>query len=557
MDDLYKIAKKYAVENAASYGSAQEKNVLGKLLGEFPEYRKDTSKAIKAVKDVIAEVNSLSKEEVEKELAHYGTPEEKEKKRGRITELPNVNGEVVLRFAPNPSGPLHIGHARTAVLNDEYKKKYGGKLILRIEDTDPKRVEKDAYRMIEEDLKWLGVEIDEIITQSRRLAVYRDFALRLIKEGHAYSCSCGQEKFRAFKDAKKNCPCRGNSIEENISRWNKMIEGDTNLVLNLKTDMAHKNPAMRDFPIMRVSTDRHPLTGSDWDVYPLMSFSVAIDDYLSGLTHVLRGKDHIINTQRQLYIYDYFAWKPPEFIHNGLLSIEGVNLSTSAMKKGIDSGEYSSWADPHLGTLRALKRRGIEPEAIRSVMKAIGIGDTDSKFEWQNLYAENRKLIEDRANRYFFVPKPVEVWIKGVPSDADVIKIPLHPNYPQRGFRDIEIKRDSEGMTRLLVAKDDTKNLKKGDVLRLKNFCNIQIDEVRPLMARYLEEKNTKVPILQWLPEDSLGCEVLGPDGKVAGFCEKDCRHLEHGDMIQFVRFGFCRVKSAEDGNVVCYFAHE
>jgi len=554
--DVSEVIRKYAIENALSYGTAQPKNVLGKVLAEMPEKRKDTKNVMKEIEKIVKDVNKLSKAQVEEAFATYGFEKKAEKKRGLLAELPNVKGEVVMRFAPNPSGPLHIGHARTAILNDEYVKKYGGKLYLRIEDTDPKRVDKDAFRMIEEDLKWLGVNVDEIVTQSKRMAVYRDFAVRLIKQGNAYVCSCGQAKFKELKDNGKECPCRSNEVKENITLWNDMQNGTTGLVLNLKTDMKHKNPAMRDFPIMRVTHEYHPLAGSDWDLYPLMNFAVTVDDHLLGVTHVLRGKDHIVNTQRQLFIYDYLGWTPPEFIHNGLLNITGVNLSTSTMKKGIIEKEFSSWADPKLGTLRAIKRRGFDPEAIRTMMKAIGIGDSDVKFDWQNIFAENRKIIEAKANRYFFVPDPEEIWVKGMPDHADVIRIPLHPNYPQRGYRDIVVKKN-EGTAKIFIAKKDAAKLKKGSVIRLKNFCNIQIDEERPMMARYLEEKDTKVPIIQWLPEDTMGCVVRGPEKKTVGFCESDCRHLDHNDIIQFERFGFCRVHTVDESGVLCYFAHD
>jgi len=553
--EISEIIRRYAVENALNYGKAQPKNVLGKVLAEDLNLRKKTHEVIPEVNKVVKEVNKLGKAALEREFATYGFQKKAEKKRGILADLPNVKGPVVMRFAPNPSGPLHIGHARTAVLNDEYVKKYGGRLILRLEDTDPKRVEKDAYHMIGEDLKWLGVNIDEILTQSSRLAVYRDFAVRLIKQGNAYVCSCGQERFKKFKDSGKACPCRINPIEKNIELWNEMQDGKVGRVLNLKTDMTHKNPAMRDFPIMRVEHEHHPLTGRDWDLYPLMNFSIVVDDHLSGMTHVLRGKDHIVNTQRQLFIYDYFGWKPPEFIHNGLLNIEGVNLSTSVIKKGIDEGVYKNWSDVQLGTLRALKRRGIQPEAIRTVMKMIGIGDADVRFDWSALYAENKKIIDEKANRYFFVPNPEEIWVKGIPEEADVIRVPLHPDYPKRGYRDIIFKR-SDGTTKMFIPKKDAERLKKGSMIRLKNFCNIKIEEVRPLMAKYVEGKDLGVPIVQAVPEGNLGCEVIGPEKKTAGFCEMDCRNLDHDDIIQFERFGFCRVSRVDETSLLCYFAH-
>lgn len=556
MENIDEIVRKYSIENAINYGKAQANNVLGKVLAENPQLRDSAQETLRAIEKIVDDVNKMASEELEKAFASYGFDKKKECKRGILADLPDVKGKVIMRFAPNPSGPLHIGHARTAVLNDEYVKKYGGKLILRIEDTDPNRVDKDAFRMIEEDLKWLGVDIGEIITQSKRLAVYRDFAVRLIKDSRAYVCSCGQQKFKELKDAGRACPCRDNDSSENIARWNRMQEGDSSLVLNLKTDIKHQNPALRDFPIMRVAREYHPLTGEPWDLYPLMNFAVTIDDHLLGITHALRGKDHLINTQRQLFIYDYFDWKPPRFIHNGLLNISGVNLSTSTMKRGIDDGTYRSWGDPKLGTLRALKKRGIQPEAIRTAMKMIGIGEADVRFDWSNLYAENRKIIEEKANRYFFVPEPEEIWVKDVPEDADVIRVPLHPDYPQRGYRDIEVKK-SDDTTKLFVSKKDIASVAKGDIIRLKNFCNIKVEETRPLMARYMAEKDLKVPIFQWLPEDVLGCEVISPEKKTAGFCEKDCRHLDHGDIIQFERFGFCRVSRVEPSGLLCYYAHD
>jgi glutamyl-tRNA synthetase len=225
------------------------------------------------------------------------------------------------------------------------------------------------------------------------------------------------------------------------------------------------------------------------------------------------------------------------------------------MKQGIEEGRYHGWADPKLGTIRALKRRGFEAEAIRNIMKAIGIGDADVQFDWNNLYAENKKLIESKANRYFFVPDPEEVWVKGVPEQADVIRMPLHPDHPKRGYRDIILKKDND-TTKIFIAKRDAAGLKKGGVIRLKNFCNVQVDEVRPVMARFLEEKDTNVPIVQWLPEDVIGCEVIGPDKRTAGFCEVDAKHLDHGDIIQFERFGFCRVHEVEGNRLIAYFAH-
>lgn len=274
MTELSDIIKKHAAENALAHGKARPQSVLGKVLAEKPELRKDSGKIMKEVETSVESVNKMQKGELEKLISSLGGMRKEEHRRVDLPELPNVHGQVVMRFAPNPSGYLHIGHARTAIINDEYVKRYKGKFVLRIEDTDPDKVEKDAYTAIGEDLKWLGVKVDRTVIQSKRLAVYRDFAVRLIEQGNAYVCSCGQERFKGLKDAGKECPCRANGAKKNLELWKKMLKGDNSLVLNLKTDMKHKNPAMRDFPLMRVSKDRHPLTGDAFGVYPLMNFSV-------------------------------------------------------------------------------------------------------------------------------------------------------------------------------------------------------------------------------------------------------------------------------------------
>jgi len=230
---------------------------------------------------------------------------------------------VVLRFAPNPSGPLHIGHARAAILNQEYVNRYGGKLILRVEDTDPRRVDPDAYQMIPEDLKWLGVQWQEEYIQSDRIEIYHEYARKLIELGEAYMCTCPGEEFKKLKDASQPCSCRDMSVEDNLERWEGMPEmAEGTAVLRVKTDLEHKNPAIRDWVAMRIVDAEHPRIGTKFRVYPMMNFAVAVDDHLLGVTHVLRGKDHLANSEnrststttsdgmsRSLYIMAGLKWR--------------------------------------------------------------------------------------------------------------------------------------------------------------------------------------------------------------------------------------------------------
>ncbi len=428
-----------ALQNAVKHGGVPQAGaVIGMVMGAHPELRSRAKEVSPLAKEAIADVAILSAEErivKLKELAPemYDSIFEKHEHKKVLPDLEGSENGVVMRFAPNPSGPLHIGHARAAALNDVYVKQCGGRYILRIEDTDPKRVDPEAYEMVKEDIKWLGLGITETVTQSDRLSIYYDLCDQLIRKGGAYVCTCDNEHFKELKQAKTACPHRDQSVEVNHDLWKKMLdhgfkEGEASV--RIKTDLSHPDPAMRDFPAFRtLDSPPHPKVKAH--VYPLMNFSVVADDHLLGVTHVIRGKDHIANTRRQRYIYDHFGWKVPVYRHYGRMGIEGVVLSTSQMRLGINEGTYCGWDDIRLGTLRALARRGISPEAVKNAMIAIGIGDVDISFSWDNLYAENRKIVDPVANRYFFVPDPVEITIHGAPAhEAHAM---LHPSDPARG----------------------------------------------------------------------------------------------------------------------------
>jgi len=556
---LKEIIYKYALKNALDYGKADSKAVLGKVLAELPELKSRIKELLPQVEDIVKEVNSLSIKEREKNIKKYefSVKEKREKTLPPLSKTKNV----VLRFAPNPSGPLHLGHSRAAVLNDEYAKRYNGKLILRFEDTDPTRVDLDAYDMIKQDLEWLGVTTHKTVIQSDRLEIYYRYAEKLIKKGHAYVCTCNPKEFQKLRVLKRICNCRNNEIELNLERFEKMFTayGEGEAVVRLKTDMNLADPSMREFPIMRISGFPHPRVG-DCRVYPLMNFSVTIDDHLDGLTHVLRGKDHIANTEKQKFIYKYLGWTPPEFIHYGRLKIEGVALSTSDIREGIKKGEYSGWDDIKLGTLKALKRRGIQPEAVRQAMIDIGVKMADINFSWENLYAFNRSFIDAKSNRYFFVFNPKELIVKGCKGKK--VKAPLHPDYPDRGSRVISITSE-QGECRLYITKQDFDNLKEGNTVRLMEAFNIEICSKKDkIISKFVSEeleyaREIKAKLIHWVPvKENIAVKVISPNGVIGGVGEISLTDVNIDDIVQFERFGYVRIDS-KDGEIVSYFTHK
>ncbi len=556
---MRRLIRKHALKNALEFGKANSKAVLGKVLAEKPELRDRVRELLPLVEQVVAEVNALGREEIEREISGYSFEVKRERRR-ELPELPGAEGGVVMRFAPNPSGPLHLGHARAAVLNDAYVKRYSGTLILRLEDTDPARVYPPAYEMIQEDLHWLGVHIHRVVVQSSRLEIYYRHARELIERGHAYVCECTGEEFQRLKLAEQECEHRGKSVEENLADFERMFtefkEGEA--VVRLKTGVELSDPAMRDFPIMRISEAKHPRVSAR--VYPLMNFAVAIDDHLLGITHVLRGKDHIVNTRKQAFVYRFFGWPMPEFIHYGRLKIEGVALSTSRIKEGIEAGKYSGWDDAALGTLRALARRGFRSEAVRRAMLEVGIKQSDISFSWKNLFAYNRELVEPIANRYFFVASPVEVVIEHMPEFSREVR--LHPSYPERGSRRLVVKPEA-GVGRIFIAEGDYAKLRQGEFVRLMEGFNVVIQEKRRhwMRARFhsleLEEaKRRRARLIHWVPAPhAVPVTVVKPEGRDTGYGEPALGEVEPGDMVQFERYGFARIDEAGE-RIIAYYAH-
>jgi len=554
--DTEHVIRKYALQNAHQYsGKATVGAVLGKVMAENPELRSKAKEVTALAKSVVDDVNKMSMEQQLKALEEMApellVKEVKQREIG-LPDLQGVTGGVRMRLAPNPSGPLHLGHSRMAVLNDEYVKRYGGICYNRFEDTDPARIDPAGYDTIPEDLAWLGVKVDKTIIQSERFEIYYDISKKLLEMGKAYVCTCTPEHFRELKNKKEACPHREQPLSEQMARWDRLFDGTykpEEAVLMVKTDLNHPNPAIRDFVGLRIDDTPHPRTGTKYRVYPLMNLAVAADDHLLDLTHVLRGKDHLNNTHRQEYIYDYLGWKKPVYIHYGRVSIEEAQLKKSVTAKGIKEGAYSGWDDPRLGTLRALRRRGIRPEAIRRYWVETGIKEVDIEFSWKTLYSFNRELIDESANRYFFVSDPVRITIEQSPELKS--RAPLHPEHPERGIRELRLGRDPT----VYVSRDDL--LSRPARLRLKDLCNIELQgESAKYAGNDLGVLKEGVQIVHWVPDGSPPAEVLMQDGTVkSGFAEEGIRD-SLGKVVQLERFAYAMVEQISP-SIRCVFTHK
>ncbi|MFX0163112.1 MAG: glutamate--tRNA ligase [Candidatus Hodarchaeota archaeon] len=579
-DSLEEIVYKFVLENAVRHdGKADVGAVMKKIMASSEEYRKRSKEVIKVVRKIVSEVNVMSPEDQEAEL-ELVAPElvkvEKEKREVSEVELPELPkvemGKVVMRLAPFPSGPLHIGNARMVILNDEYVKRYKGKLLLVYDDTigggkTGKRILPEAYDVIKDELEWLGIKIHETYYKSDRLPLFCNYTEELIKKGHAYVCTCEAETFREkFKSKGISCPCRTLTIEENLKRWSKMIEGaykEGEAAVRLKTGMDHPNPAVRDHVIMRICDAEHPRVGKKYRVWPLLDFSWAIDDHLLGMTHILRGKDLVKEDIIEKFVWKFLEWPEKIFVHYGRLKISGLTLSKTVARKKIEEGEYFGWEDPRTWSLKSLDARGIKPDALRNAIKDLGLSLVDIEFSPEAIYAHNRKIIDPAANRYFFVENPVELKVFRIPYKKLTPHLPKHPDFTERGNRMFEIKILDEEWSGFITLRDAEKN--EGEIIRLKGLMNINLNILKngKISAEYhsrdveaIKEKN--VSIIHWVPEEeAVNAKVLMPDGEmIEGFAEPSCKELKVGEIIQFERFGFGKIKKILP-QLEVWFAHK
>jgi len=548
------IALKYALLNAKQYGKASFDAVIKRVLAEIPEAKKEIKNLIKVVENVVNEVNSLSKEEIEKRILEMSIVEVKrEERKEPLPELPEAEyGKFVMRLAPFPSGPLHIGNARMAILNDYYVKRYNGKLILFYDDTigsEEKPIDKDAYELIRDGLDWLGIKYHEVMYKSDRLEIYYKYAEELIKMGKAYVCTCSKEEIQKNRRVGIECSCRNRSIEENLRLFKEMLDGkieEGKAVVRLKTDMKHSNPAFRDRVLLRIAEREHPRVGKKYRVWPMLEFSWAIDDYLIGTTHILRGKELIIEDMMEEYIWNIFGWRKAKFIHYGLLRLkeEGAKLSKSKTRKMIERGEIKGWDDPRTWSLQSLRKRGFQPEAIRNFILKLGLSEADITMPIDILYAENRKIIDKIADRYFAVLNPIRIKLN---YDVRKISIKYHPDFPERGTREISVNPNE-----IYVEKEDFEKLKGENVVLIGMFT-VRLDETSEFVSYEILEETPKI---HWISVPNVKIKIVMPNGnEIEALAEESVKSLKEGDIVQFYRVGFCRLDSKKD--MTFYFAHK
>lgn len=540
-----------AIQNAIEYsGKAAPGSVIGRIMSIRQDLRPHGKILSPLIAKKVAQANKLATDEgldylrsiLETEAPELLEQRQKQAKRTGLPELLNAEkGKVVLRFAPNPNGPLSFGHARGIIINGEYAKEYDGELILRFDDTDTsvKPPMLEAYDLIQKEAEWLlGFVPHRVVIASDRIEHYYQYVEQMLNGGFGYVCKCSAETFREYRVTMTECPCRAYSNMENLELWQGMLDGSFQpgeAVVRVRTDMALKNPALRDWPALRIQdteTNPHPRKdiGSRYRVWPLLDFQSAVEDHLQGVTHIIRGKDLMDSTRKQKLLYEHFGWKYPETMYWGRVKVhEWGGFSTSQMRKDIESGLFEGWSDPRLPTIASLSGSGIQATALRNFWIELGVTQKDIAVPLATLYSHNIKIIDDDAPRIAFIREPIALTLEGV--NETIVELPTHPNTTGLGTRKIQLH-------------DAVVYIEKADLqhktLRLKEFGDFDIEGN---IARFVaKERTDKRKIVHWTSKNSsvdaslvqvIDGEICRLDGKL------ESHQLAVNTPVQIERIGY------------------
>lgn len=363
-----------------------------------------------------------------------------------------VYNHVQTRFPPEPNGYLHIGHAKSILLNDGLAKKYGGKFNLRFDDTNPTKEKTEFVESIIEDVKWLGADFeDRLFFASNYFEQMYECAVFLIKKGKAFVCDLTAEEIREyrgdFKTPGKESPYRNRSIEENLKLFEEMKEGkyqDGAAVLRAKIDMASPNINMRDPVIYRVARMSHHNTGDKWCIYPMYDFAHPIEDAVEHITHsicTLEFEDH-----RPLYdwvVRECEFENPPRQIEFAKLYLTNVVTGKRYIKKLVEDRIVDGWDDPRLVSIAALRRRGYTPEAIRMFVDLVGVSKANSSVDYAMLEYCIREDLKLKKPRMMAVLDPVKLVIDNYPDDTiEYLDAPNNLENPELGERKLPFGKE-------------------------------------------------------------------------------------------------------------------
>ena len=360
--------------------------------------------------------------------------------------------EICTRFPPEPNGYLHIGHAKSILLNYGLAQKYHGKFNMRFDDTNPTKEKVEFVESIKADIKWLGADWeDRLYFASDYFGKMYEYAIKLIKKGKAYVCDLSPEEIREYRgtltEPGKNSPYRDRSVEENLELFENMKNGkyqDGEKVLRAKIDMASPNINMRDPIIYRVAHMNHHRTGDTWCIYPMYDFAHPIEDAIEGVTHsicTLEFEDH-----RPLYDWVVKECEfefPPKQIEFAKLYLTNVVTGKRYIKRLVEEGIVDGWDDPRLVSIAALRRRGFTPESIKMFVDLCGVSKAQSSADYAMLEYCIREDLKTKAPRMMAILQPVKLVIDNYPEgQVEYLAAPNNLENEALGSREVPFGRE-------------------------------------------------------------------------------------------------------------------
>jgi glutamyl-tRNA synthetase len=554
-DDVKSLIKRLVLHNAIKHeGKANAGAIVGGVIGDFPDLKEHMKDLMKEITDTVKEINSLTLEKQKEEiLAIDPTSLDKKEHKFDIFAFLNIQEGEKIRtaFPPGPEKYPHIGHAKAILLNFELAKKYGGEFYLRFEDTNPTLVRTEFYQIMQDDFKWLGISWDKLQCASDNMKLFYDKCEHLIRNDNAYVCTCMSEDVKLSRETGTPCKCRARPTQENVDMWKKMhLMHEGEAIVRLKIDLEHKNSTMRDPTIFRIIETPHPRHDTKYKVWPIYDFQNSIMDGQYQITHRLRSKEFEMRNELQRYIQTLLGYTETKIYEFARFNLEGVESSGRIIREKIASGELNGWDDPSLTTLAALRRRGFQPEAIREFLLKTGITKSESTLTWDDLILQNRRVLDQKANRYFFVEEPVLITVKGAPSKE--VELNLHPDNKKGG-------RHFKTNTKFYISKKDHDNLEPGKIYRLMECINFKciskehFEYVDDSIETYKEKGSG---IIHFVPADAnnVHAKILKDKDYIKGLVEESINNASEGDVVQFERFGFARLDSKE--KMIFWFTH-
>ncbi|XP_013779580.1 bifunctional glutamate/proline--tRNA ligase-like [Limulus polyphemus] len=496
------------------------------------------------------------------------------KDEGKFVDLPGAEkGKVVIRFPPEASGFLHIGHAKAALLNQYYQNEFEGKLILRFDDTNPAKEKEDFEKVILEDVEMLGIKPNIFSYTSDYFDVLLQSCEDLLKSGKAYVDDTDGETMKVEREERKESKNRNNSVQRNLEMWEEMKKGSKNgqnCCVRAKIDMNADNGCMRDPTLYRCKKETHPRTGNKYNVYPTYDFACPIVDSIENVTHALRTTEYHDRDEQYFWILDALEMRKPYIYEYSRLNMMNTVLSKRKLTWFVEQGIVDGWDDPRMPTVRGVLRQGMTVEGLKQFIIAQGSSRSVVMMDWDKIWAFNKKVIDPISPRFTAVEKDNVVSVIVKDASEEPQQVPKHPKNPDVGMKtvwtgphividraDAEAMKDGENVTFINWGNLLIKFIKKnslGQVEQIEATLNLDNkDYKKTLKVTWLAntEKAPLVPCVFIYFDHLITKSILGKDEDFKCFLadttktevmmlgDPEMKKLKKNDIIQVQRKGY------------------